>query len=84
MLRLNGSTWEQVSSGLPLSFYGLWVESSTSVWALSDNMVAWHWDGIGWNSENLPGDNGGLRLFETPTGDLWATGDMGAIMVRAP
>ena len=83
MYRFNGSSWVDMSAGIPATtdIWGITGTSRTDVYAAGKNGsnqgVVYHFDGIAWNLENIPSVNG---LIDVAIGSVWCIGELGDII----
>ncbi len=62
---------------------GIWANSPSDVWAVGDESIALHYDGMTWQKSSIPDDNGGVpktdlkAVWASGPSDVWAVGTLG-------
>lgn len=80
LLRYDGETWTEMSSGTSHSLNALWGSDYDNVFAVGDTGIALHYDGDKWNGMN----SGTLRDLYAVRGvglsDVFAVGESGTVL----
>jgi hypothetical protein len=71
--QLAGGVWQRRSSGQLGNVYGLWMQSPSDGWVLTDGTI-WHWDGSTFSTSVVVPGTTLYAIYGTRPDDVWAVG----------
>jgi photosystem II stability/assembly factor-like uncharacterized protein len=80
LLRLDGSTWGVVKSGIKKDVFGMWGTSGSDVFAVGAEGSIYHWDGFGFTQQPVSDVKANLRAVGGSGKTGWAVGDSGTVV----